>query len=83
MAVVRALEYFNSTRHMVLYYEDLVTNHTKLKDVQEFLGLPQMELTSGQVKILKGPLSDLVNNWDDVNKTLKGTKYERFLHADY
>ncbi|GMJ08736.1 hypothetical protein like AT3G50620 [Hibiscus trionum] len=83
MAVVRALEYFNSTRHMVLYYEDLVTNRTKLKDVQEFLGLPQMELTSGQVKIHKGSLSDLVNNWDDVNKTLNGTKYERFLHADY
>ncbi|KAK8511584.1 hypothetical protein V6N12_038186 [Hibiscus sabdariffa] len=110
MAVVRALEYFNSTRHMVLYYEDLVTNRTvrlvtnfhgmfivfldcfalrgscrieKLKDVQEFLGLPLMELTSGQVKIHKGPLSNLVNNWDDVDKTLNGTKYERFLHADY
>ncbi|KAK8663897.1 hypothetical protein V6N13_083702 [Hibiscus sabdariffa] len=83
MAVISALEYFNSTRHMVLYYEDLVTNRTKLKDVQEFLGLPQMELTSGQVKIHKGLFSDLVNNWDDVNKTLNGSEYERFLHADY
>ncbi|XVF17715.1 hypothetical protein REPUB_Repub10bG0147500 [Reevesia pubescens] len=28
MAAFKALEYFNSTRRMVLYYEDLVTNHT-------------------------------------------------------
>ncbi|XVF59444.1 hypothetical protein PTKIN_Ptkin07bG0276400 [Pterospermum kingtungense] len=83
MAAARALEYFNSTRHMVLFYEDLVTKCTKLKDVQEFLGLPQRELTSRQVKIHKGSLSDFVNNWDDVNKTLNGTEYENFLRADY
>ncbi|XP_022751284.1 uncharacterized protein LOC111299992 [Durio zibethinus] len=83
MAAGRALEYFNSTHHMVLYYEDLVTNQTKLKDVQELLGLPQMELTSRQVKIHKGSLSDFVSNWDDVNKTLNGTEYESFLRADY
>ncbi|XP_022773954.1 uncharacterized protein LOC111316208 [Durio zibethinus] len=82
MAAVQALDYFNSTRHMVLYYEDIVTNHTKLKDVQAFLGLPQMELTSLQVKIHKGSLSDSVENWDEVKKTLNGTEYESFLHAD-
>ncbi|KAH1113480.1 hypothetical protein J1N35_006858 [Gossypium stocksii] len=82
-AAVKALEYFNSTRHLVLYYEDLITNRTKLKDVQEFLGIPLMELTSRQVKIHKGPLSDFVKNWDDVNKTLTGTEYESFLRADY
>ena len=55
----------------------------KLQDVQEFLGLPQMELTSRQVKIHRGPLSDHIKNWDDVNKTLQGTAYESFLQADY
>ncbi|AES94732.1 putative P-loop containing nucleoside triphosphate hydrolase [Medicago truncatula] len=79
----KALKYFNSSRHMILYYEDLMRNHTKLNDVQEFLGLPQMELTSRQVKIHKGPLSDHIQNWDDVNKTLTGTVYESFLEADY
>ncbi|KAF2295205.1 hypothetical protein GH714_032129 [Hevea brasiliensis] len=79
----RALEYFNSTRHIVLYYEDLVKNRTKLKDAQEFLGLPFIELTSRQVKIHKGLLSDHIENWDDVNKTLTGTEYENFLQADY
>ncbi|CAJ1929701.1 unnamed protein product [Sphenostylis stenocarpa] len=83
MTSAKALEYFNSTRHMIVYYEDLMRNHTKLKDVQEFLGLPQMELTSRHVKIHRGPLSDHIQNWDDVNKTLKGTVYESFLEADY
>ncbi|KAE8672614.1 P-loop containing nucleoside triphosphate hydrolases superfamily protein isoform 4 [Hibiscus syriacus] len=54
MDAVQAIKYFKSTRHM------------KLEDVQEFLGLPKMELTSRQVKIHKGPLSDFVKNWDDV-----------------
>ncbi|KAJ6419908.1 hypothetical protein OIU84_029932 [Salix udensis] len=44
----------NSTLHIVLYYEDLIKNPTKLKDVQAFLGLPVMDLTSRQVKIHKG-----------------------------
>ncbi|OMO56709.1 hypothetical protein CCACVL1_26342 [Corchorus capsularis] len=30
MTVLKALEYFNSTRHMVVYYEDLVSNHTEI-----------------------------------------------------
>lgn len=42
-----------------------------------------MELTSRQVKIHKGPLSDHIENWEDVNKTLAGTEYENFLKADY
>ncbi|KAL9357124.1 hypothetical protein Peur_050377 [Populus x canadensis] len=83
ITAAKALEYFNSTRHIVLYYEDLIKNPAKLKDVQAFLGLPLMELMSRQVKIHKGPLSDHVKNWEDVNKTLNGTAYESFLQADY
>lgn len=77
------LEHFKSTRHLVLYYEDIITNRSKLVDVLEFLALPQMELRSRQVKIHKGPLSDHIKNWNDVKMTLRGTPYERFLHADY
>ncbi|XP_016174258.1 uncharacterized protein LOC107616879 [Arachis ipaensis] len=81
--VAKALEYFSTTRHMILYYEDLIRNPTELKRVLDFLGLPQMELTSRQVKIHRGPLSDHIKNWEDVNKTLQGTAYESFLQADY
>ncbi|XP_057527431.1 uncharacterized protein LOC130806393 isoform X2 [Amaranthus tricolor] len=80
--VAKASEYFNSTRHMTLYYEDVVNNHTLL-DVQDFLRIPRMKLTSRQVKIHKGPLSQQVANWDDVRKTLNGTEFESYLHDDY
>ncbi|GLU13584.1 hypothetical protein SLE2022_302110 [Rubroshorea leprosula] len=82
MKAARALEYFNSTRHIIIYYEDVVTNPTKLKDVLEFLSLPQLELTSRQIKIHKGPLAEHVKNWDEVFKTLNGTEYEQFLRMD-
>ncbi|KAL9446149.1 hypothetical protein AB3S75_013921 [Citrus x aurantiifolia] len=79
----KAIEYFKSTRHIVFYYEDLITNRATLKEVQEFLRLAYRELTSRQVKIHSGPLSKQVENWDDVQKASKGTSYERLLHSDY
>lgn len=82
-AISKVLEYFGNTRHLVLYYEDLINNRTTLKDVQEFLNLPQMELTSRQIKIHKGQLADHIKNWEDVKVTLNGTAYEHLLRADY
>ncbi|KAL1214360.1 hypothetical protein V5N11_007283 [Cardamine amara subsp. amara] len=78
-----ALEYFNTTRHIVVYYEDLITNHTTLKQVQEFLNIPVKDLSSRQVKIHRGDLSEHIKNWEDINKTLNGTEYEKYLRADY
>ncbi|KAH7517950.1 hypothetical protein FEM48_Zijuj09G0118700 [Ziziphus jujuba var. spinosa] len=79
----KALEYFKSTRHILIYYEDVLKNRTKLIDVQDFLKVPRKDLKSRQVKIHKGPLSNQIENWGDIQKTLKGTPYESFLHADY
>ncbi|MBA0669770.1 hypothetical protein Goklo_007331 [Gossypium klotzschianum] len=45
----KGLEYFKSTRHIILYYEDVVKNHTKLAEVQEFLKVPKRELKSRQI----------------------------------
>ncbi|XP_020231853.1 uncharacterized protein LOC109812322 [Cajanus cajan] len=78
----KAIQYFNNTRHIVLYYEDLVNNVTKLKDVQEFLRLPYRDLHSGQVKIHTAPLCEQIENWDEVQKTLIGTPYFNFLLSD-
>lgn len=83
LTAAKALEYFRSTRHIFLYYEDLIRDPTKLVDVQEFLKVPLMKLTSRQVKIHQGSLTELIWNWDEVNKTLQGTTYESFLGADY
>ncbi|PWA89732.1 P-loop containing nucleoside triphosphate hydrolases superfamily protein [Artemisia annua] len=66
--VKQALEYFNTTRHIILYYEDIIKNHTVLNDVQDFLRIPRMGLKSRQVKIHKGPLREQVENWGDIQK---------------
>ncbi|CAL5415160.1 unnamed protein product [Camellia sinensis] len=79
----KALEYFKSTQHIILCYEDIIKNSTKLKDVQDFLRVPQRDLKSQQVKIHKGSLSQHVENWDDIQRALYGTPYESFLHSDY
>ncbi|WJX34821.1 hypothetical protein P8452_22895 [Trifolium repens] len=80
--VAKAVAYFKNIRHVVLYYEDLVNNRTKLKDVQEFLRVPYRELESRQVKIHTAPLSMQIEKWDEVQKVLRGTPYESFLYKD-
>ncbi|EMS66220.1 Nodulation protein H [Triticum urartu] len=78
------LDSFNTTRRMILYYEDIIRNRNALFQVQEFLGVPVRKLVSRQVKIHTRPLPDLVRNWEDVNSRLNGTEYARFLDgADY
>ncbi|KAJ6829341.1 uncharacterized protein M6B38_295950 [Iris pallida] len=78
-----ALEYFKSTNHIILYYEDLVNNLSKLMDVLEFLRVPRRKLVSRHVKIHTRPLSEQVENWNAISESLKGTKYESFLQSDY
>jgi hypothetical protein len=79
-----AVDFFKSTQHIVLYYEDLINDQRKMVEVQEFLKVPPRQLKSQQVKIHTRPLSDHVQNWNEVYKKLKGTKYEIFLNeSDY
>ncbi|XP_048231444.1 nodulation protein H isoform X2 [Ricinus communis] len=80
---IKALEYFKSNRHIIVYYEDIVKNHTKLLEVQDFLRVPRKELKSRQVKIHKGSISSQAENWGEIQKALKGTHYESFLYGDY
>eukprot|EP01018_Ginkgo_biloba_P006079 Gb_02813 [translate_table: standard] len=56
----------------------------KIMEVQEFLKVPPRQLESQQVKIHTRPLSEQVQNWNEVYKKLKGTGFEIFLKdADY
>lgn len=76
-----SLLYFNSTRHIILYYEDIVNNCKTLSYVQKFLRVPVRKLKSRQVKIHTKPLPEQVENWEDVHKALNGTQHEHFLHG--
>lgn len=78
------LGHFSNTRHMILYYEDMIRDKNALSRVQEFLGVPVRKLSSKHVKIHTSPLPDLIANWEDVSEMLNGTEYGRFLDdADY
>ncbi|KAM3353442.1 hypothetical protein ACQJBY_024550 [Aegilops geniculata] len=79
----KALENLKSVRHITLYYEDLIQNRTMLVEVLDFLKVPVRKLVSRHVKIHTKPLSDQIENWDEVYNALNGTKFESFLNADY
>ncbi|KAG2592224.1 nodulation protein H-like isoform X1 [Panicum virgatum] len=76
-----ALVNFKNTRHIVLYYEDVVRNRTKLMDVLDFLRMPKRKLSSRHVKIHTKQLCDHIDNWADVNNALMGTRFESFLNG--
>lgn len=79
-----AVKLFNSTHHILLYYEDLIKDQRKMMEVQEFLKVPPRKLESRQVKIHTQPLSEQIQNRDEVHKKLTGTEYEVFLkETDY
>ncbi|KAH0460430.1 hypothetical protein IEQ34_011093 [Dendrobium chrysotoxum] len=74
------LKNFRGTRHMVVYYEDLVQNQTQtMMEVLEFLKVPQRTLISGHVKIHTRPLAQQIENWRAVAKVIKRSKYRRFI----
>ncbi|KAL0833521.1 hypothetical protein Bca101_085410 [Brassica carinata] len=80
---LKALAYFNTTRHILVHYEDVVENRiVRLDDVQEFLKVPKRELKSRQVKIHLGSLSQHVQNWEEVQTTLKGTNWSDYLEME-
>ena len=62
--------------HIDLYLQMLV-------EVLDFLKVPVRKLVSRHVKIHTKPLSDQIENWDEVYNALNGTKFESFLNADY
>ncbi|MCO5609391.1 hypothetical protein L7F22_063617 [Adiantum nelumboides] len=79
-----ALQAYNDTRHLIIYYEDLVKDIQRLDQIQEFLGVPVVRLKSQQVKIHTLSLSDQIRNWDRVYTAIRGTEFEDFLNqTDY
>ncbi|KAG6518353.1 hypothetical protein ZIOFF_021828 [Zingiber officinale] len=72
--VTDSLDYFKSSYHVLVYYEDLVDNLTKLMNVLDFSKLLKQKFFSCHVKIHKKPLSDQIENWGSVFTALKGTQ---------
>ncbi|KMZ61588.1 hypothetical protein ZOSMA_50G00020 [Zostera marina] len=47
-----------------------------------FLKLPEKNLKSQQVKIHTQVLTEQVKNWEEVRRTLKGSRFQTFLHSN-
>ena len=75
----------NSVPSLTLYYEDLSAADGGLADgprarLNQFLGRPLSVGIVARTQKLAPPLSELIENYDEVARVLTGTQYERFLH---
>jgi hypothetical protein len=60
-------------------YEELRRRDHALDTVFEFLGVAPRRVTSRFTKLNRGPKQALIANYHDVERTLRGTTFERFL----
>ena len=51
----------------------------RLDELQAFLGVEPQPLRSWFEKLRTRPLSDVVENWEELRQGLTGTRYEVFL----
>jgi LPS sulfotransferase NodH len=71
---------FAEHRTLNLTYEQLVGDrNAMLQRVQEFLDVPVRPLTTNTKKQRKRPLSDAIDNYDDLRNELDGTPWETFF----
>jgi hypothetical protein len=62
-------------------YEDLAAGRD-LDDLQCFLEVEPVTLQSRFKRLRSRPLSETIENWPEVEKALRGSRYERFLEDD-
>lgn len=75
-------EVVNPVLHLT--YEKIFDPATKsetLQQVYQFLGVAPITLDYGDFKLNSGTLDALIANYDEVQETLTGTKYEHFLES--
>ena len=75
---------FSIVRHLT--YEELNDDHSKLDDIREWILGDQAadprcapDHRNTTLKVHVGPVSGHVANWDAVEETLRGTRYEHLL----
>lgn len=50
----------------------------QLDDLQRYLGLDPVPLSSSHRRLRQRPLNEVVANWDDLVEALRGTEFERY-----
>ena len=64
--------------HLRITYEELARDPT-LDETLDFLGVQAASLRSDLRKLRIRPLSEVIENWDELSDALAGTPYEGFL----
>lgn len=64
-----------------LAYEDLIDGRG-LEEVQRFLDLEPAPLSSRYERLRTRPMSETIENWDELASALRGTPHEAFLEED-
>jgi hypothetical protein len=62
---------------IALTYERLTSE--PIDDVQRFVGVEPRPLSSPYRRLRTAPMSDVIENWDEIVAELRGTRFERFL----
>ena len=73
-------ELFSRRSMLTVYYEDLARERQRVfGEVQTFLGLKPARLTTTLRKQNPEPLSELIENYDELYAAFKGSQYEPFF----
>lgn len=71
---------FSKHNTLRISYENLFEDNT-IYAIEDFLGVSRLKLYSTLVRQETRPLSEAIENYDEVCSALSGTKYERFLRS--
>lgn len=83
--LTRQIEKFRAmlkeTRHLEVSYEALATHReAEIGRVLDFLQIePHGSLTTNLVKLNPNSLQDIIENYDEIQRSLNGTEFEKFL----
>lgn len=76
---IRLLLRLLPTPSIEISYEELGRSGDALDAAFAFLGVVPQRVTSRFAKLNRGPKQALIANYQDVERTLRGTRFERFL----
>lgn len=79
--VARRLLELGRFKHLEIAYEDLVRDPSTFRELLRFLDIPSTDDVAGSniVRTRQGTQSDVLSNYDDVRRTLAGSKFADLL----
>lgn len=81
-ADIELKDFFSKNNYMRIYYEDLLSSERLkyLKQIQNFIQVKPRLLVSKTKKQLDANLKELIENYDELERVLRKTKYASFLY---